>query len=87
MVENDEALRELFSPNWHVKTEFYLAQYRIVHEINDALENKRFCTAAFIGISQAFDKFWHTGLFYKLKTGPPAPDVHSLSILSHEKNT
>jgi hypothetical protein len=28
----------------------------IVHKIND-LENKSFCTAAFIDISQAFDKY------------------------------
>jgi len=36
--------------------------HRVVHKINDNLENKRFCSAAFIDISQAFDKVWHTGL-------------------------
>jgi hypothetical protein len=41
--------------------------HRIVHKINDKLDNKRFCTAAFIDISQAFDKVWHTGLLYKFK--------------------
>jgi hypothetical protein len=29
---------------------------------NTDLDNKRFCTAAFIDISQAFGKVWHTGL-------------------------
>jgi hypothetical protein len=47
--------------------------HRIVHEINDALENKSFCTAAFLDISQAFDKVWHTGLLYKLKQALPRP--------------
>jgi hypothetical protein len=31
--------------------------HRIVHEIDDSLENKSFCTAAFLDISQAFHKF------------------------------
>jgi len=31
------------------------------------LESKRYCSAAIIDISQAFEKVWHTGLFYKLK--------------------
>jgi hypothetical protein len=47
--------------------------HRAVHKINDHLENKRFCTAAFIDISQAFDKLWHTGLLCKLKHAFPHP--------------
>jgi hypothetical protein len=39
----------------------------IVHKINDDLENKRICTVAFIGFSQAFDKVLLTGLLYRLK--------------------
>ena len=35
------------------------------------VENKSFCTAAFIDISQAFDKVWHTGLLYKVKQALP----------------
>jgi hypothetical protein len=31
------------------------------------LESKRYCSAAFIDISQTFDKVWHTGLLYKFK--------------------
>jgi hypothetical protein len=36
--------------------------HRVIHKINDDLENKRFCIAAFIDISQALDKVWHAGL-------------------------
>jgi retron-type reverse transcriptase len=32
-----------------------------------ALENKQCCSAAFLDISQEFDKLWHTGLLYKLR--------------------
>lgn len=45
--------------------------HRIVKEINRDLENKRLCSAAFLDISQAFDKVWHDGLFYKLKKNLP----------------
>jgi hypothetical protein len=47
--------------------------HRVVHKINDDLENKTFCTAAFIDIRQAFDKVWHMGLLYKLKHAFPHP--------------
>jgi hypothetical protein len=36
--------------------------HRIVQRINEALENNQYCSAAFLYISQAFDKVWHTGL-------------------------
>jgi hypothetical protein len=35
---------------------------RIVRRINEAFENKQYCSAAFLDISQASDKVWHTGL-------------------------
>ena len=41
--------------------------HRITHTVNTALEHKRYCTAAFLDVSQAFDKVWHPGLLYKLK--------------------
>jgi hypothetical protein len=34
--------------------------------VNEALENKQYCSVAFLDISQAFDKVWRTGLLYKL---------------------
>jgi hypothetical protein len=44
--------------------------HRVVRQINEALENKQYCSAAFLDISQAFDKVWHTGLLYKLRRSP-----------------
>jgi hypothetical protein len=44
--------------------------HRVVRKINEALENKQYCSAAFLDISQAFDKVWHTGLLYKLRLSP-----------------
>jgi hypothetical protein len=41
--------------------------HRIIRRINEALENKQHCSAAFLDISQAFNKVWHTGLLYKLR--------------------
>jgi hypothetical protein len=38
------------------------------------LESKRYCSAAVIDISQAFDKVWHTGLLHKLKRAFPHPE-------------
>jgi hypothetical protein len=36
--------------------------HRIVQRLNEALENKQYCSAAFLDISQALDKVWHTRL-------------------------
>jgi hypothetical protein len=32
------------------------------YKINEALETKQYCSAAFLDISQAFNRVWHTGL-------------------------
>jgi hypothetical protein len=45
--------------------------HRIVQRIYEALENKKYCSAAFFDISQAFDKVWYTGLLYKLRRSLP----------------
>jgi hypothetical protein len=45
--------------------------HRITHTVNIALERKQYCTAAFLDVSQAFDKVWHPGLLYKLKQRLP----------------
>jgi len=47
--------------------------HRLVNKIHNDLESKRYCSAAFTNKSQAFDKVWHTGLFYKLKRAFPHP--------------
>lgn len=31
------------------------------------MERKKYCSAAFLDVSQAFDKVWHTGLLFKLR--------------------
>lgn len=41
---------------------------RVYSYAREAMEKKQYCTAAFIDISQAFDKVWHQGLLYKLKS-------------------
>lgn len=45
--------------------------HRVVKKINEDFERKRYCSAAFLDISQAFDKVWHKGLLYKLKANLP----------------
>jgi hypothetical protein len=35
--------------------------------INKAMENRQYCTAVFLVVSQAFDKVWHPGLLLKIK--------------------
>jgi hypothetical protein len=45
--------------------------HQIVQSINEALEDKQYCSAAFLDISQAFDKVWHTGILYKLRLSLP----------------
>jgi hypothetical protein len=42
--------------------------HRITNVINKALKSNKYCTAAFLDISQAFDKVWHEGLLCKIKT-------------------
>jgi hypothetical protein len=40
---------------------------KLVQRINEALENKPYFSAAFLDISQTFDKVWNIGLLYKLR--------------------
>jgi predicted metallopeptidase len=46
--------------------------HRITKISHRTLENNQYCMAAFLDISQAFDRVWHDGLLYKLKTFLPA---------------
>jgi hypothetical protein len=41
--------------------------HRIIQRINEDHENKQYCSAAFLDISQAFDKVWHARLLYKIR--------------------
>jgi len=45
--------------------------HRVVHESAKGLEGQQLCTSVFLDVAQAFDKVWHTGLLYKLKTTLP----------------
>jgi hypothetical protein len=56
----------------------------VTNAITEALENHKYCTAAFLDISQAFDKVWHEGLICKLRPLFPA-STHKLlrSYLEH----
>jgi hypothetical protein len=56
--------------------------HRIVHEIAKDLEDKTLCTVVFLDVAQAFDKAWHTGLLYKLKTALPTHIIYSCSRIS-----
>lgn len=58
--------------------------HRVVKTIKTAFELKQFCSAAFLDISQAFDKVWHKGLLYKLKMSLPFP--HYSLIKSYIEN-
>jgi len=40
--------------------------HRISHTINEAFGKKKYCTSAFLDVSQAFDKVWHEGLLLKI---------------------
>ena len=43
----------------------------MANEINRNLQERKYCSAVFLDISQAFDKVWHVGLKYKLKKELP----------------
>jgi len=44
-----------------------LQVHRLVNEIAMSLEEKKYCNAVFLDISQAFDRIWHPGLHFKMK--------------------
>lgn len=45
--------------------------HRIASIIKQNLEKKKYCSAVFLDVSQAFDKVWHDGLLYKVKDSIP----------------
>jgi hypothetical protein len=54
--------------------------------INKAVEIKQYCSAAFLDISQAFDKVWHTGLLYKLRLSLPQNDFLVPKFYLHSRH-
>jgi hypothetical protein len=59
---------------------------RFIERINEAVENKQYCSVAFLDISQAFDKVWHTGLLYKLRWSLPLNYFLILKSYLHSRN-
>jgi len=46
--------------------------HRLTDETNKALDDKHYCSAVFLDVSQTFDTVWHQGLLLKIKqTLPP----------------
>ena len=60
--------------------------HRIVNTIKNALEEKNYCTAVFLDIAQAFDKVWHEGLIYKIKTLLPKQFYEILENYLFQRN-
>lgn len=42
--------------------------HRLINEINKTFEAKKYCASVFLDISQAFDRVWHEGLLFKIKS-------------------
>ena len=59
--------------------------HRVVHTILEAYEKGQYCTAAFLDISQAFDKVWHQGLLCKLHTIFPTNIYDILRSYLHQR--
>jgi hypothetical protein len=57
-----------------------------VHKINESLETKQYCSAAFLDISQAFDKVWHAGLLHKLRQFLPLKYYFILKFYLHNRH-
>ena len=50
---------------------------RLTGEIRKSFEQKKYCSAIFLDVAQAFDKVWHQGLMHKIKCLLP-PCTHRL---------
>lgn len=59
--------------------------HRLVQEINHNFETKKYCSAVFLDVAQAFDRVWHEGLLYKLKTYLPPNCFTVLKSYLHKR--
>lgn len=59
--------------------------HRVATEIRSAHEEKKYCSAVFLDVAQAFDKVWHEGLLYKINI--KLPEIYQLmkSYLSNRR--
>jgi hypothetical protein len=60
--------------------------HHTVQRINEALETNPFCSAAFLDISQAFDKVCHTGLLHKFRWSLPLNYFLILKLYLHSRH-
>lgn len=60
--------------------------HRLVNNINHAFEHKKYCSAAFLDISQAFDRVWHEGLLFKIKRSLPVRLFLLLESYLHQRH-
>jgi hypothetical protein len=56
---------------------------RLVYKSNNDLESKRYCAAAFIDISQAFEKSMAYSFTLQIQTCFPTPRVYTTEIVPH----
>lgn len=60
--------------------------HRVTAKIEQAFEEKKYCPAVFLDVSQAFDRVWHEGLIYKISKIVPQNYCQLLeSYLSERK--
>ncbi|CAG4969687.1 unnamed protein product [Colias eurytheme] len=59
--------------------------HRIVDVISRSLEEKKYCSAVFLDISQAFDKVWHDGLLFKVKKMLPHSFLHIIKSYLYKR--
>lgn len=58
--------------------------FRVVDSISSALELGTVCSGVFLDVAQAFDRVWHPGLLYKLKSF--LPSTYYLILMSYLKD-
>ena len=56
---------------------------RVTSEIRKCFEQKKYCSAVFLDVAQAFDKVWHEGLTYKIKRMLPLTTHNILRLYIH----
>lgn len=42
--------------------------HRVVGQISEAMESQKYCTSVFLDVRQAFDRVWHRGLIWKIRS-------------------
>jgi len=72
-ISNEQNALPDFQFGFRQKHATFHQLHRVVDLIASSLEAKKYCSAVFLDVAQAFDSVWHAGLLYKLKKIYPAP--------------